>query len=53
MIEVAFGTGTISVEFEDEVLSDESGDWVIAVDSLGGADCSAPYTLTVRYDDGW
>jgi len=48
------GSGSLETAVEDASLVDETGDYRIAVRSLGGADCAEPYSLQIDYLEwGW
>jgi hypothetical protein len=48
--EVSSETGgpTITLTMSDDILQDEGGDYELVVESLGGADCSRSYLLSVE-----
>ena len=54
VVSVESGTQSLGATVEDTSLVDESGDYQIAVRSLGGANCLESYTLQVDYLEwGW
>lgn len=46
-LQVLFGQDTVSLEVSGEVASDDSGDFCIIIEALGGADCARSYLLSV------